>query len=70
MADVHYMPEAALRLVAWLTMCLMRILANAAHAQAPSDPQGLMTPTDWLILTITTFVVVIALGVWLYRLTH
>jgi hypothetical protein len=29
-----------------------------------------MTPTDWLILTITTFVVVFALGVWFYRLTH
>jgi len=29
-----------------------------------------MTPTEWLILTITTFVVVIALGVWFYRLTH
>jgi hypothetical protein len=29
-----------------------------------------MTPTDWLILTITSFVVVIALGVWFYRLTH
>src|SRR6516225_3429857 len=39
-ADVHYMREAAMRLVAWLTMCLMPILANAAHAQAPSDPQG------------------------------
>src|SRR5262245_9258900 len=32
--------EAAMRLVACLTMCLMPILANAAHAQAPSDPQG------------------------------
>src|SRR5215471_16955812 len=32
--------EAAMRLVAWPTMCLMPILANAAHAQAPSDPQG------------------------------
>ena len=40
MADVHYMREAAMRLVAWLTMCLMPILANAAHAQAPSYPQG------------------------------
>jgi hypothetical protein len=29
-----------MRLVACLTMCLMPILANAAHAQAPSDPQG------------------------------
>src|SRR5215831_19641822 len=29
-----------------------------------------MTPTEWLILTITTFVVVIAAGVWFYRLTH
>ena len=40
MADVRYMREAAMRLVACLTMCLMPILANAAHAQAPSDPQG------------------------------
>src|SRR5262249_48206744 len=39
-ADVHYMREAAMRLVACLTMCLMPILANAAHAQAPSNPQG------------------------------
>src|SRR5262249_30630078 len=29
-----------------------------------------MTPTEWLILTITTFVVVIAAGVWFCRLTH
>jgi hypothetical protein len=29
-----------------------------------------MTPTEWLILTITTFVVVIAAAVWFYRLTH
>ena len=29
-----------------------------------------MTPTEWLILTITTFVVVIVFGVWFYRLTH
>src|SRR5262245_63686209 len=29
-----------------------------------------MTPTEWLILTITTFVVVIAAGVWFYQLTH
>jgi hypothetical protein len=28
-----------------------------------------MTPTEWL-LYITTLVVVIALGVWFYRLTH
>ena len=34
------MREAAMRLVACLTMCLMPILASAAHAQAPSDPQG------------------------------
>jgi len=42
MADVHYMREAAMRLVACLTMCLMAILVNAAQtaAQAPSDPQG------------------------------
>ena len=31
-----------MRLVAWLTMCLMPILANAAEAddQAPSEPQA------------------------------
>jgi hypothetical protein len=29
-----------MRLVACLTMCLMLVLTNAAHAQAPSDPQG------------------------------
>ena len=40
MADVRYMRGAAMRLVACLTMCLVPILANAAHAQAPSDPQG------------------------------
>jgi hypothetical protein len=36
------MREAAMRLVARLTMCLMPILANAAQAdaQAPSDPQA------------------------------
>ena len=38
--DVHYMREAAMRLVACLTMCLVPILANAAPAQAASDPQG------------------------------
>ena len=40
MADVHR--EAAMRLVACLTMCLMPILANAAQAddQAPSEPQA------------------------------
>ena len=42
MVDVHHVLEAAMRLVACLTMCLMPILANAAQtsAQAPSDPQG------------------------------
>ena len=36
------MREAAMRLVACLTMCLIAILVNAAQtdAQAPSDPQG------------------------------
>jgi len=29
-----------------------------------------MTPTEWLILIITTSVVVIVFGVWFYRLTH
>ena len=40
--DVRYVPEATMRLVACLTMCLMLILANAAQtgAQAPSDPQA------------------------------
>ena len=42
MADVHYLREAAIRLVACTTMCLMPILANAAQtdAQTPSDPQA------------------------------
>src|SRR5262245_16660617 len=36
------MREAAMRLVACVTMCLMAILVNAAQtdAQAPSDPQA------------------------------
>jgi hypothetical protein len=40
--DVHYVPEATMRLLACLTICLMLILANAAQtgAQAPSDPQA------------------------------
>ena len=40
--DVHYVPEASMRLVACLAMCLILILANAAQtdAQAPSDPQA------------------------------
>ena len=29
-----------------------------------------MSPTEWLILIITTSVIVIVLGVWFYRLTH
>jgi len=29
-----------------------------------------MTPTEWLILTITSSVLVILFGVWFYRLTH
>src|SRR5262245_48719307 len=39
--DVHYVPEASMRLVC-LAMCLILILANAAQtgAQAPSDSQG------------------------------
>jgi hypothetical protein len=42
LADVHYLREAAIRLVACTTMCLMPILANAAQtdAQTPSDPQA------------------------------
>ena len=42
MADFHYMREAAMRLVACLTMCLMPILANTTQtgAQTPSDPQA------------------------------
>jgi len=39
-ADAHSMREAAMHVIACLTMCLVLILANAAHAQAPSDPQG------------------------------
>jgi len=40
--DAHYVPEATMRLVVCLTMCLMLILASAAQtgAQAPSDPQA------------------------------
>jgi hypothetical protein len=40
--DVHYVPEASMRLVASLAMCLILILANAAQAgaQAPSGPQA------------------------------
>ena len=40
--DVHYVPEASMRLVACLAMCLILILASAAQsgAQAPSDPKG------------------------------
>jgi hypothetical protein len=40
--DVHYVPEATMRLVACLAICLMLTLANAAQtgAQAPSDTQG------------------------------
>jgi len=40
MAGADYMREAAMRLVACLTMYFMPILTNAANAQAPSDPQG------------------------------
>src|SRR5262252_759394 len=40
--DVHYVPEASMRLVACLAMCLVLILANAAQtgSQAPSGPQA------------------------------
>jgi hypothetical protein len=38
--EVHYMPDATMRLVVCLTACLMLVLTNAAQAQAPSDPQG------------------------------
>ena len=42
MANVNYTQEAAMRLVARLTLCLMPIMANAAQtdAQTPSDPQA------------------------------
>ena len=42
MADVHYMREVAMRLVACLAMCLMPILVSAAQTggQGPSDPQA------------------------------
>src|SRR5499426_4808076 len=42
------MREAAMRLVACLTMCLMLILANATQtdAQAPSDPQAYCVNRD------------------------
>src|SRR6516164_3420856 len=32
--------EAAMRLIACLTICLMPLLANAAQTGAPSDPQA------------------------------
>ena len=38
--EVHYMPEATMRLVVCLMVCLILVLTNAAQAQAPSDPQG------------------------------
>ena len=42
MANVNYTQEAAMRLVARLTLCLMPIMANAAQtdAQTPSDRQA------------------------------
>jgi hypothetical protein len=42
MADVHYLRETAMRLVACFTMCLMPVLANAAqtNTQATSDFQA------------------------------
>jgi hypothetical protein len=42
MADVHYMREATMRLVACLALCLMPILMSAAQTggQGPSDPQA------------------------------
>jgi hypothetical protein len=42
MVNVNYTQEAAMRLVARLTLCLMPIMANAAQtdAQTPSDPQA------------------------------
>jgi hypothetical protein len=41
-SHVHYVPEASMRIVACLAMCLILILSNAAQigAQAPSHPQG------------------------------
>jgi len=46
--DVHYVPEASMRLVACLAICLILILANAAQtgAQAPSDSQGYCVNTS------------------------
>src|SRR5215813_14512776 len=44
MADVHYMREAVMRLVARLSICFMPILANAAQTDAQSDPQAYCVP--------------------------
>jgi hypothetical protein len=44
--DVFYMREAAMRLVARLTMCLMPILANAAQADAQA-PSGVNRSGDF-----------------------
>jgi len=48
-----------------LGVLLSLMLATGAQAQTAT-----ITPTDWVILTITSLVIVIALGVWFYRLTH
>jgi hypothetical protein len=42
MADVHYMREVAMRLVAYLSICLMPIMASAAQTgdQGPSNPEA------------------------------
>jgi hypothetical protein len=42
MADVHYMREVAMRLVACLAMCLMPTLVSASQTrgQVSSDPQA------------------------------
>jgi len=38
MGNVNYMREAAMRLVACLTLCLMPIMANAAQTDAQASP--------------------------------
>src|ERR1051326_7574713 len=37
MADVHHMQEAAMRVVACLTLCLMPIMANAAQTNTQAQ---------------------------------
>jgi hypothetical protein len=52
-------------------MNLLRyVLVAGTRVHSSTSKEMTMTPTEWLILTITTSVVVIVFGVWFYRLTH